>query len=83
MHDMQKYRRAVLKHFEVFDDAGELLNSLLNGKFSIPDDVIRFARVADELYRNQKRYGVSLNPSMLKIDPTAISPININLSIKI
>jgi len=83
MYDMQNYRRAVLNNFQIFDDAGELLNSMLSGKVSIPDDAIRFMKVAKELYFNHRRYGVSLNPSMLRLDPTIISPFNINLSIKI
>jgi flavin-dependent dehydrogenase len=84
MDDMIKYRRAVLDHFKIFDDAGELLNAMLNGKFTFPDDFIRLTRVGMELSKNYKRYGVSLNPSVLNLNPASVGNLlNFNLSFKI
>jgi flavin-dependent dehydrogenase len=82
--DMIKYRRAVLDHFRIFDDAGELLNSMLSGKFTFPDDFIKLTRVGMELSQNHKRYGVSLNPSILNLNPAALGNLlNFNLTFKI
>ena len=83
MHDFQKYRRAVLNHFRIFDDAGKLLNSMFSNKFSFPEDVTRLMRVADHIYKNQKRYGVSLNPSVIKLNPASLDSLNVNLKLKI
>lgn len=81
MYDLQKYRRAVLQHFRIFDDAGSLLISLLKGKFVFPDDMIRMGRVAEELYNNPKRYGISINPKHLVLNPNFVLP-GLNLSLK-
>ena len=84
MYDFQKYRRAVLNHFRIFDDAGKLLNSMFSNKFSFPEDFTRLMRIADHLNRNQKRYGVSLNPSLININPVAsLGFLNMNLRLKI
>jgi flavin-dependent dehydrogenase len=82
MYDFQKYRRAVLQHFRIFDEAGLILQSMLTGKFTFPDDMIRMVRVADEIYRKPKRYGVSMNPiSMVINNPlSALGSINLNLN---
>jgi flavin-dependent dehydrogenase len=82
MQDFQKYRRAVLRHFRVFEDAGELLRSLLTGKFTIPDDLARMTRVFSELSNNPKRYGISINPSAISFSPF-LEPFSINLNIKL
>lgn len=84
MNDMIKYRRAVLNHFRIFDDAGDLLNSMLSNKYVFPDDLMKLMRVAEYIYRNPKRFGVSLNPSLINLNPAAIlNPRNINLTFKI
>ena len=54
MYDFERYRRAVLQHFQIFDDVGELLTSLLSNKFTFPDDIFRMGKVVDEINRNQK-----------------------------
>jgi len=83
MHDFQKYRRAVLNHFRIYDDAGKLLNSMFSNKFSFPEDFTRLMRVANHIYQNQKRYGVSLNPSVIKLNPASLGALNVNLRLKI
>lgn len=54
----------------IFDDAGSLLISLLKSKFTYPDDMIRMGRAAEELYNKSKRYGISINPKNLVLNPT-------------
>jgi flavin-dependent dehydrogenase len=83
MYDFQKYRRAVLNHFRIFDDAGKLLNSMFSNKFSFPEDFTRLMKVANHIYQNQKRYGVSLNPSVIKLNPASLNSLNVNLKLKI
>jgi hypothetical protein len=81
-----RYRTEVLKHFQIFDEAGSILNSLLTGKFSFPDDMVRMANIAGELYRNHRRYGVSISPDKLIINPISlakiIDPSSLKLKIK-
>lgn len=86
MDDLVRYRTEVLKHFQIFDEAGSILNSLLTGKFSFPDDMIRMANIAGELYRNHRRYGVSISPDKLIINPISLAkmfdPSSLKLKIK-
>jgi len=83
IHDFQKYRWAVLNHYRIFDDAGKLLNAMFGNKFSFPDDFARLMRVAEHIYKNEKRYGVSLNPSVIKLNPASMDSLDVNLKLKI
>lgn len=83
MYDFQQYRRTVLNHFRIFDDAGKLLNSMFSNRFSFPEDSIRLMKIAAHIYQNQKRYGVSLNPSVIQLNPANLMRYNLNLKLKI
>jgi flavin-dependent dehydrogenase len=83
MDDFHKYRRAVLRHFQIYDDAGLILESLLSGKFAFPADMIRMVKVGNEIYRNPKRYGVSMNPTSLVINNPLLALSSINLDLKL
>lgn len=83
IEDWKKYRKQVLQHFAVFDEAGELLVNMLKGNISIPADLIRLMNVGNHLVQNQERYGISVNPSMFKIDLASILKSGMNISIDI
>lgn len=74
IYNLERYRAKVLDHFRIFDDAGTILQSMLSGRFSLPDDLIRLARIGNEFYFNSTRYGISLNPTTVALDLKSLLP---------
>lgn len=71
--DIQNYRYKVLEHYRIYDDAYDLLISLLVGKFTFPEDIFKLTTVMNELNNNSTRYGFSISPDNLIINnPFAI-----------
>jgi flavin-dependent dehydrogenase len=71
LHDLEEYRRRVLKKFAFYETAYNFLLPVFRGEIGIIEQATLSQAVLSHMWENQARYGVELQPTRLTIEPQA------------
>jgi len=70
--NLDRYRSQVLKKYAFYETAYNFLTPIFRGEISLLEQASISQAVFSHMMDNQERYGVSLQPQSLSVDPAAL-----------